>query len=65
MLGTIYNDIARDGWTNTPDNTMEITNNASGNPTSITYKQGNNVVFIKQFTYDANGYITKIECVKP
>lgn len=65
MLGAIFSELARNAWNYTPGNSCEFTNNAAGNPTSITYYQGANVVFIQNFTYDANNAITKIECVKP
>lgn len=62
MIGSIYTEIARDAWATVPGRSMEFVNDANGNPTTITYKQGATVVFVKYLTYDANGDVTKIEC---
>lgn len=64
MLGNIFTEIARDTWTNTPGNSMALTW-TDGNPTAITYLQGDTVVFVKSYTYDADGNPTLISCSKP
>ena len=65
MLGSIFSEIARDSWTNTPDNAMVFVNDSNGNPVTITYYQGTTAVFVKTFTYDSNGNTTRIECSTP
>lgn len=65
MLGSIFSELARDSWCNTPENSMELVNDSNGNPVTITYYQGLNAVFIKTFTYDSNGNPTRIVCSKP
>lgn len=65
MLGSIFTELARNAWTMTPGNSCDLVNDANGNPTQITYSQGDNVVFIQNLTYDANNSVTHIECVKP
>lgn len=62
MIGNIYTQSARESWATVPGRSFECVNNANGDPTSITFYQGNNVVFVQYFTYDANNNITKVEC---
>lgn len=65
MLGSLFSDIARESWSNVPNHSILFTNDSNGNPTEITYKDGENVVFIKNLTYDANGNVTSIVCSSP
>lgn len=65
MLGSIFTELARNAWTMTPGNKITFVYDANGNATSITFYQGQNVVFVQNLTYDSNGNCTLIECVKP
>ena len=65
MLGSLFNEITRDSWTKTPNNAKTLTYDSNGNPLTITYYQGDNVVFIETFTYDSNGNPIRIECNSP
>lgn len=63
MIGGIYTEITRDSWSFVPGRYTVFTNNASGDPVSISYyNPDNTLAFVRRFTYDANGNVTKIEC---
>lgn len=62
MIGGNYTETTREAWTSVPGRSVEITNDANGNPTAMAYKEGTTTVFVKRYTYDANGNCTKIEC---
>lgn len=64
MLGAIYNDVTRDTWTNTPNHSIVNTYDSNGNIITSTYKDGDNVLFIKTFTWE-NGNCTQIQCSVP
>lgn len=64
MIGSIFTDIARDAWASVPGRSIDLENNAQGNPTKITFKKGDTVVFVKYLTYDGDGNVTRIECKK-
>lgn len=65
MLGSIFTEIARESWSNVPNHGVFYTNDSKGNPTVITFKDGDNVVFIKNITYDENGSVTSVVCTTP
>ena len=62
MIGGNYTEVTRDNWATVPGRKLQLTNNASGKPTKITYLEGNDVVFAQYLTYDENGSVTEIEC---
>ena len=62
MIGGNYTETTRDNWATVPGRKLQLTNNANGKPTKITYLEGSTVVFAQYFTYDANGSVTEIEC---
>lgn len=62
MLAGIYREIVREAWCTVPGREMQFTNNADGNPVKIGFYEGENLVFVKNFTYDENGNILKIIC---
>lgn len=65
MLGSIFTELARNCWTMTPGNACDFTVDSNGNYTAITFKQGENVVFVQNLTYNSDNVCTHIECVKP
>lgn len=65
MIGSIFNILERENWTFVPGRSAVPAYDANGNPISITYYEGLNVIFIRNFTYDGNGNCVKIECVTP
>lgn len=65
MIGGNYTDITREAWTFVPGRSVLPTYDANGNVLTMTYYDNNTVVFVRNFTYDANGNCTKIECVNP
>lgn len=65
MIAGVNTEITREAWTFVPGRTTQLTYDANNQVTSISYLEGANVVFIRNFTYDAYGNCTQIECVKP
>lgn len=65
MIGGNYTETTRDAWTCVPGRDVDITYNEYNKPTSETFIDNGNVVFIKVFTYDANKNVIKIQCKAP
>lgn len=62
MIGSIYTEVTRDAWTTVPGRSSALEYNENNKVTKITYYDGNNVAFAKNFTYDANGNCILITC---
>ena len=62
MRAGVNTEITRDNWATVPGRKTQLTNNAAGKPTKITYLEGSTVIFAQYFTYDADGNVTEIEC---
>lgn len=64
MLGNINIDTARDAWNVTPGHSTALEYNTNNKVTKITFKNGNDTVFVQNFTYDANGNCILITCTE-
>ena len=65
MLGNINTNDTRANWANLPGRTVDISYNANLQPEKETYTdEDGNVVFAVNYTYNAYGKITKIECTE-
>lgn len=64
MLAGNYTETTRDAWCTVPGRSIEFTNNANGDPVTLRYYENQNLVFVKNLTYDENGKIIKIECTE-
>lgn len=64
MLGNINIDAARDAWNVTPGHSTALEYNTNNKVTKITFKNGNDTVFVQNFTYDANGNCILITCTE-
>ena len=63
MIGGNYTEITRDAWVTVPGRSVQMTYNANNKPTQIDFYSGTTLLFSQVLTYDANGNMTKIECV--
>lgn len=63
MLGNLFTELARFAWTFVPGRSTQQAYDETGKVTSITYYEGQNIIFVRNFTYDSNGNCIKIECV--
>ena len=64
MLGNINIDSARDAWNVTPGHSTALEYNTNNKVTKITFKNGNDTIFVQNFTYDANGNCILITCTE-
>lgn len=53
---------ARDAWVMVPGHTIENTYDSNNNMIKSVFKDGNNIIFVQNFTYDNNNNCTLITC---
>lgn len=62
MYGSLTAELSRENWCVVPGRSIVYVNNKAGDPIKASYKNGDDVIFVKYYSYDESGNIVKIEC---